>query len=771
MIGPDEELDQALQGEELDRILDDEPHVASTLDPEPEAESFEHPVVPPCGKFFSVLGGFPDIKRGLLKRGWQDAGAAAQHVDLKWTCKRSDIEFATLNSPQLANHFEKIAELCTKVGLTRHLQESKGSIERDIDFFYPRTYHLVGPGEVEAFVSEYKLRKVDGILKEWLKHHQDGKLACQTFSEDVVRIALDVARRHLVDIDSLLDSDDNEPEGIGSAVFENEWAVLREVDMNAPSKEIPELLQQKQARLDHERTKDQLRLALAARVTDLQRLANRHQEKAAKKQQEKLRKAALREKLSRVVLKSKAGGSQAPAEVSSNDQNLDTVQEEVEVKAFSDETTKQNDAMPSPRTPHSSVDSSPKARKSSPAVEEEEVVTGEALRVQVSEILDAWKRSNPQFHIGGSRNIWILKPAGRARGEGIFLSSDLDKILQNAGQRCEMTTWICQKYIENPLLLKNRKHDLRQWVLVTCWNPLTVYFWGECYIRLAADEFGSGHDDISNNMRHLTNNAVIAHHPQFDKEDDFWMCMWSQETYQKFLSQTYGYDAWEKKVRPAMKQAVLDTLTAVQEPLANSKNGECCFEILGYDFMVDTNLGVWLLEVNTSPCMEYSTSITARLVPEVMEDSLKVLLGDGPPEAPYGRYELICKGPELGQEPVGLASSVAKLVLQGTRLRPPQRVVTEPVQVSDKKMADRRVQELEALATKQKQLKEKEQQKKERVERLRQSLKLKVWRSSDRLSKRQTLTRLSKTVEFSVPAAEEGKEEQVKEVQQDNDEA
>jgi len=48
---------------------------------------------------------------------------------------------------------------------------------------------------------------------------------------------------------------------------------------------------------------------------------------------------------------------------------------------------------------------------------------------------------------------------------------------------------ICQKYIERPLLLKGRKHDIRQWVLVSSLNPLKVWFYGECYIRIAADAY------------------------------------------------------------------------------------------------------------------------------------------------------------------------------------------------------------------------------------------------------------------------------------------
>jgi tubulin monoglycylase TTLL3/8 len=40
--------------------------------------------------------------------------------------------------------------------------------------------------------------------------------------------------------------------------------------------------------------------------------------------------------------------------------------------------------------------------------------------------------------------------------------------------------------------------------------------------------------------------------------------------------------------------------------------------MFGYDFMVDMNLNVWLIEVNSSPSMEYSTPITKKLVQMVM---------------------------------------------------------------------------------------------------------------------------------------------------------
>lgn len=50
------------------------------------------------------------------------------------------------------------------------------------------------------------------------------------------------------------------------------------------------------------------------------------------------------------------------------------------------------------------------------------------------------------------------------------------------------------------------------------------------------------------------------------------------------------------------------------------------FEQLGYDMMIDENLNPWLIEVNSSPAMDYSTPITRRLVKMVMEDIVKVVV-------------------------------------------------------------------------------------------------------------------------------------------------
>ena len=79
-------------------------------------------------------------------------------------------------------------------------------------------------------------------------------------------------------------------------------------------------------------------------------------------------------------------------------------------------------------------------------------------------------------------------------------------------------TFIIQKYIERPLLICNRKFDIRVWVLYD--QDSNLYFFREGYIRTSGSEYGIDESNIDNAAVHLTNNAVQKQLDSYGKFED-----------------------------------------------------------------------------------------------------------------------------------------------------------------------------------------------------------------------------------------------------------
>lgn len=236
-------------------------------------------------------------------------------------------------------------------------------------------------------------------------------------------------------------------------------------------------------------------------------------------------------------------------------------------------------------------------------------------------MINADSKNLPPTHFVGE-NVWIMKPAGLNRGRGIMVFNDIDtfeatvKDIMSNKTPGGATTYVIQKYIEKPLLIYNRKFDIRVWVLIT--QSEDCYFFPQGYLRTSSENFSL--DNLDNNFIHLTNNAIQKDGKEYGKFENGNQMSFKQ--FQEYLQAFYG-NIRLSSIISVMKSQIIISLMSVKGKL-NPNGRQSCFEIFGYDFIIDSFFKPWLIEVNTNPCIELSSPLLEQIIPRMLDDALEL---------------------------------------------------------------------------------------------------------------------------------------------------
>ncbi|XP_034472049.1 tubulin glycylase 3A [Drosophila innubila] len=252
-------------------------------------------------------------------------------------------------------------------------------------------------------------------------------------------------------------------------------------------------------------------------------------------------------------------------------------------------------------------------------------------------LVEKMKNHWPQYSLDGYQNLWIVKPANKCRGRGILLMDNLKKILGVVNPSiASKSRYVVQKYIERPLIVFQTKFDIRQWFLITNTQPLVVWFYRESYLRFSSQEYSlsNHHESV-----HLTNYAIQKKYTNGKRDkrlpsENMWDCY----SFQAYLRQIGKSNMWLERIYPGMRKAIVGTMLASQENMDRRPN---TFELFGADFMICENFYPWLIEINSSPDLGATTSVTARMCPKCLEDVVKVVIDRRlDPKSDMGNFEL-----------------------------------------------------------------------------------------------------------------------------------
>ncbi|XP_043081259.1 probable tubulin polyglutamylase TTLL9 isoform X1 [Puntigrus tetrazona] len=254
----------------------------------------------------------------------------------------------------------------------------------------------------------------------------------------------------------------------------------------------------------------------------------------------------------------------------------------------------------------------------------------------------------------------------RSQGKGIFLFRKLKDIIdwRKDGSRTEeqkdeaqVENYVAQRYIENPYLIAGRKFDLRVYVLVTSYIPLKAWLYRDGFARFSNTRFSLS--SIDDQYVHLTNVAVQKTAPDYDPEKG---CKWQMQQLRQYLTAKHGFET----VQPLFKEIdniFIRSLLSVQKTIINDKH---CFELYGYDILLDQDLKPWLIEVNASPSLTASSQEDYELKYRLLEDTLHIVDMEGRltgKEKRVGGFDLMWNdGPvyaDVGLETLGCSCLVA----------------------------------------------------------------------------------------------------------------
>ncbi|XP_045450147.1 tubulin polyglutamylase TTLL13-like [Melitaea cinxia] len=218
---------------------------------------------------------------------------------------------------------------------------------------------------------------------------------------------------------------------------------------------------------------------------------------------------------------------------------------------------------------------------------------------------------------------FIIKPECGSQGRGIYLTKSLKDIKPT-------DKLICQVYLSKPYLVDGYKFDIRVYTLITSCDPLRIFVYNEGLVRFATSRYADPNaNNTTNVFMHLTNYALNKHSRTYVYDSEAGSKRKISTLNKVLLSQGVDLDQlWH-----SIDQVIVKTIISAWPILKHSYHAcfpshdmvHACFEILGFDILLDHKLHPYILEVNHSPSFHTDTQLDREVKESLLTDTFTML--------------------------------------------------------------------------------------------------------------------------------------------------
>lgn len=189
--------------------------------------------------------------------------------------------------------------------------------------------------------------------------------------------------------------------------------------------------------------------------------------------------------------------------------------------------------------------------------------------------------------------------------------------------------------MHKPLLIDELKFDLRIYVLVSGIDPLRIFVYEQGLARFATEPYKPPRSqNLENKFMHLTNYAVNKQHPNFifnqsAEQMDVGHKRSLTSIYKKLQEEGHDVDQLKRKINDIFIKTIITgypTLSASYMSChADNFSNDMCFQVLGFDIMIDHKLNPYLLEINYTPSFTTDTPLDQLIKKNLIHDTLNLL--------------------------------------------------------------------------------------------------------------------------------------------------